>query len=124
MAYILYTDGTREVRSETEAEKLWLIKVGRARPLNKAQAAYVRFIRKHIKRIRLNYRTAPEEYVIANLDEIIPQALSSWIVDRKGHPIRPNTQEDLDFAVKYGLWRRNKPTALVTRKGPHQLSLV
>lgn len=127
MAFVLHTDGTREWRSEAEAEKLWLIKVGRANPQNEAQKRYVRFIRKSIKRVILNYRTAPEEYVRAYLPEIAERAVAQWIVDRRGRPVRPATDEDMAFAIKYGLWRggkRGRPTALVTHSGPHQLALV
>lgn len=122
MAYIQYTNGAREFRSEAEAEKLWLIKVGRAAPQTPAQEAYVKQIRKRIKRVYLDYRTAPEAYIQAHLSEIVLRAISSWIVDRKGRPTRPATKEDLDFAIKYGLFARGKPTALVTGKG--QLTLV
>ncbi len=121
MALILHTDGTREVRSEAEAEKLWLIKVGRARPTNVAQERYVRLIRSTIRKVKLNYHTAPDEYIRANFDEIMEEALRDWIVDRRGRPSRPQTSWDLAFAIKWGLWYRNKPTALVTGKGQLQL---
>lgn len=123
MAYILHIDGTREVRSEAEAEKLWLIKVGRAKPVTPAQIQYVRFIRKNIVKVRLNYRTAPDEYVRAYLPEIIEQVVSYWTVDRRGRPLRPGTPEDMAFAVKWGLYRRGKPTGLVTQKGKPQIAL-
>lgn len=122
MAYVQYIDGTRELRSEAEAKKLWLIKVGRARPQTPAQKKYVSFIRKTIKKIRLNYRTAPEEYIKANIHDIVPMALANWMVNKKGQPIRPATKDDMEFAVKYGLWNQGKPTALVTGKG--QLTLA
>lgn len=121
MAYILHTDGTREVRSEAEAEKLWLIKVGRARPTNEAQEKYVKLIRSTIKKVKLNWRTAPDEYIRANFDEVIEAALQNWSVDRSGNPLRPQTDWDLAFAIKWGLWYRNKPTALVTGAGQLQL---
>jgi hypothetical protein len=122
MALVLHTDGTRELRSEAEAEKLWLIKVGRARPQTPRQRAQVRYLRKTIRRVRLNYKTAPEAYVLANLDEIIPQAIANWIVDRRGRPVRPATKEDMIFAVKYGLWYNGQPTYLVN--GTRQLGLA
>jgi hypothetical protein len=122
MALVLHTDGTRELRSEAEAEKLWLIKVGRARPQTPRQRAQVRYLRKTIRRVRLNYKTAPEAYVLANLDEIIPQAIANWIVDRRGRPIRPANKEDMIFAVKYGLWYNGQPTYLVN--GKRQLGLA
>jgi hypothetical protein len=122
MALVLHTDGTRELRSEAEAEKLWLIKVGRARPQTPRQRAQVRYLRKTIRRVRLNYKTAPEAYVLANLDEIIPQAIANWIVDRRGRPICPANKEDMIFAVKYGLWYNGQPTYLVN--GKRQLGLA
>jgi hypothetical protein len=122
MALVLHTDGTRELRSEAEAEKLWLIKVGRARPQTARQRAQVLYLRKTIRRVRLNYKTAPEEYVLANLDEIIPQAIANWIVDQRGRPIRPANKEDMIFAVKYGLWYNGQPTYLVN--GKRQLGLA
>lgn len=121
MAYILHIDGTRELRSEAEAEKLWLIKVGRARPTNPTQEKYVKLIRSTIRKVKLNFHTAPDEYIQANFDEVMEEALKSWIVDRRGNPSRPQTDWDLAFAIKWGLWYRNKPTALVTGKGQLQL---
>lgn len=121
MAYILHIDGTRELRSEAEAEKLWLIKVGRARPATPAQENYIKLIRSTIRKVKLNYRTAPDEYIRANFDEVIEEALKSWSVDRRGNPTRPQTDWDLAFAIKWGLWYRNKPTALITGKGQLQL---
>lgn len=121
MAYILHTDGTREVRSEAEAEKLWLIKVGRARPTTKAQEKYVELIRQTVTKVKLNYRTAPDDYIRANFDEVMENALRDWVVDRRGNPTRPQSDFDLAFAIKWGLWYRGKPTALVTGKGQLQL---
>lgn len=122
MAYVLYTDGHREFPSDTEAEKLWRIKIGQANPQTAAQKRYVDHICKTVYQVRLtNYREAPEDYIRANIRDMVPFIVAKWIVDYRGRPTRPANKIDMEFAIKYGLWRGGKPTDLINTK-KHKVS--
>jgi hypothetical protein len=114
MALIFHTDGKREFAPESRAEKLWRILVGQAVPINSAQKQYCDSVKREIKKVVLNYHTAPEDYVRANLSKLLPQILADWTVDRQGNPLHPATAASWDFAKKYGLWKGRKPTSIVT----------
>lgn len=72
-----------------------------------------------IKRVFLNWHTAPDDYINEHLDAIIPMALNDWMVDRKtGRPTRPQSKNARDFADKFGLTVYGVPTSLVTGMSP------
>jgi hypothetical protein len=114
MAYIRYADGSQEFKPETEAEKLWRILDGQAKPMNEAQRRYCESVRRNVKKVVLNFHTAPEDYIRKNLQKILPQIVANWVVDRRGKPLRPANAEQWAFAKKYGLWKGHRPSALVT----------
>lgn len=114
MAFITYIDGRREFKAEDEAVKLWRILDGQAAPMNEAQERYVKSIRRNIKKVVLDYRNAPEDYIRKNLHKLLPYILSDWVVDRTGKPLRPGNSAQWSFAKKYGLWKGHKPSPVVT----------
>lgn len=116
MALLILKDGKRQIFSKPDDEarlfKIWQVKVGNAVPDSPELARYAESVSKVI----LNWKTAPEEYVRHHLNVIVPQAVAEWIVDSKGHPIRPSTHWGWEFARKYGLMRGHSITNLVTKR--------
>jgi hypothetical protein len=116
MALLIRKDGTKELHTKPEDEarlyKVWQVLAGRAVPDSPELARFCDGVQKVI----LNWRTAPEEYVRARLNEIVPQVIASWVVDRNGNPLRPATKQQYEFARKYGLVKGYKPTNLVTKR--------
>ncbi|KNX50289.1 hypothetical protein, partial [Listeria monocytogenes] len=49
-----------------------------------------------VKTLWLNWHSAPDDYIQANLSWIIPMALNDWIVDIHGKPTKPQTTEAWD----------------------------
>jgi len=113
MALITHTDGSREFKAEDEAVKLWRILDGQAKPMNDSQKRYCDQVRHDVKRVVLNYRTAPEDYVRKNLHKLLPQILADWVVDAHGRPMRPANAWQWAFAKKYGLWKGHRPSQIV-----------
>lgn len=114
MALVEYIDGKRELSRDRDKVKrlvlAWRALVGEDKDPDPDIAVYA----KTIKRIRLNWHEAPEDYIRWNLNEILPQVLNEWAVDMKGKPLRPGNSRSWDFAKRYGLWKAGKPTNIVT----------
>ena len=116
MAYVEFIDGQRQLyRKPDDIRRLvlvWRVITGQEKqpdPVTKLYASKV-------KKVRLNWHEAPEDYVRWNLNEILPSALREWAVDVHGNVLRPGNSRAWDFAKKYGLWKGGKPTPLVTGK--------
>jgi hypothetical protein len=116
MALLIYTDGSKSLHNKPGDEerlfKVWQVITGRKIPDSHELTRFSL----SVKQVILNWRTAPEEYVRAHLQHIIPQAVAEWVVDGAGTPLRPSTPWGYEFARKYGLYRGNKPTNLVTKR--------
>lgn len=121
MALLIHTDGSKELcikpADEARLFKVWQVKVGHAIPDSPQLAKYA----EGIKKVVLNWRTAPEEYVRYHLNDIVPIAVADWVVAPDGTPLRPSTPSGWDFAKKYGLMKGYSPTNLVTK---HQTVLL
>ena len=84
MALIIYTDGSKKLCNKPGDEarlfKVWQVITGRTA----ADSPELERFSKSVKQVILNWRTAPEQYVRANLAHIIPQATTEWVVDGAG----------------------------------------
>jgi hypothetical protein len=128
MAVLKYKTGRKQLIPERMALPIWQVLYGYRQPDNEQQRQFVRTV----DDVSLSWKSAPDEYIKENLEEIIPQIIATWRVDRNGHPTRPDYGPDLRFAEKWGLWARGKPTKLaedaiaVTTRPKHyrQLSFV
>lgn len=120
MALIIYTNGDKAFKPDVEAVKLWRILDGQAKPENEAQRRYIAHVRRTVKSVSLDYRTAPEDYIRKNLHKLLPKILSEWVVNQHGEPLKPADAQQWTFAKKFGLWRGNKPSAIVAG----QLTLI
>lgn len=109
MAYIEFRSGRKQNISAEQGIRLWEALCAPELADDK-QLAYM----KTVKTLWLNWHVAPDDYIQANLDWIIPMALNEWIVDVHGKPTKPQTTEAWDFAKKWGLWLSG-PTMLATR---------
>jgi hypothetical protein len=110
MAHIVYKSGIKKSLPHKQAVILWktLRNTNNLTPAQKAKVS-------QIEAVYLNYREAPDEYVEENLRRIIPMVVGGWIVDVQGKPLRPQGREDLEFAKRWGLWFKGKPTDLALR---------
>jgi hypothetical protein len=116
MALQIRKNGSKQLRVGAEAEermyRMWLVLTGRAIPDDPDMAMEC----EETAKIVLSWKTAPEDYVRAHLNEIIPLAISEWVADVYGHPLRPSTKWGWDFARKYGLMKGYTVTNLVTKR--------
>lgn len=116
MAYIVYTNGKKEVRTDADSIKrlisVWRVKSGLSKSNDPRVDAYC----KQIKLVKLSFNEAPEEYIRRNISDFIPKLTSDWAVDLHGEPTRPGSNTSWELAKKYGLWKGRKPTELVTGK--------
>lgn len=99
MAYVEYMSGKKQNISAEQGSRLWEALCAPELADDK-QLAYM----KSVKTLWLNWHTAPDDYIAANLEWIIPMAVNEWIVDSKGKPTKPQTTEAWDFAKKWGLY--------------------
>lgn len=113
MAYVQYKNGKKALIGERQAILWWRIITGRCETNTDKEKAYADKVKSEVQRVVINWTTAPEDYIRANLPNIIPFAVSLWVVDEKGRPLKPSTSRDWDFAKKYGLWRGGKPSTLI-----------
>lgn len=118
MAVVKLKTGQRKFVPEEAGVSMWLCKHGFEVP-DPEQQRYL----EQVSDIVLNWRYAPDEYIRRNLLRIIPQVVADWFVDPNGRPVRPARREDYIFAEKWGLWAKNKPTALVI-DAQEQMQLV
>lgn len=109
MAYVVFTDGKKSNISAEQGLGIWQVLNGEIEGDEKQQE----FCRK-VEKIYLNWRNAPDNYIKANFDLIMPMALSDWMVNEKGQPTEPETGNDFawKFAKRWGLWEYG-PTKLV-----------
>lgn len=109
MAILYKLDGSKQFVSKEQGIKIWR---GLHEPdnLDQQQLEYLGTI----KRLFLNWRDAPEDYIEANLSSIIPLALNEWRVDKHGRPLKPATEFAWKFSKRWGLWNQGQPTVLVT----------
>jgi hypothetical protein len=116
MALLIFTDGSRKICNKPDDEarlfKVWQVKTGREIPDSPQLAQYC----EGVKKVILNWHTAPEEYVRAHINDLLPQILADWVVGRDGVPLRPGSAWGWEFAKKYGLMKGYTPTNLVTKK--------
>lgn len=56
-----------------------------------------------IKKIYLNYRNAPDDYIEQHFAIIKEQAMADWEVDRNGTPLRPTDDFGWKFSKRWGL---------------------
>lgn len=102
MAHIELNDGKRTSITSEQGAKIWEILQGRREPDNKAQELYV----SKIRRIYLNWRNAPDDYIEQNYDYVTRMAMVDWITDDSGKPIRPSDNSGFAFAKQWGLkWK-------------------
>jgi hypothetical protein len=108
MAMVIFKNGkTRELTNE-QGTKLW---EGLQHPegLDEHQLDYLQ----SIKHLYLNWHHAPDSYIEANLDSIIPIVLNDWRVNERGKPLYPYSDEAKAFASKWNLYYMGQPTAKV-----------
>lgn len=121
MAIIHRTDGKHEVVDPEIGAAIWKVLNGEIEP-SPEQAKYCETVEK----IDLNWRKAPDSYIKAHFDTIIPMALSDWMLEVReadGHKIvtgrvsRPQPGDDFawNFAKRWGLWYEGKKTELVDK---------
>jgi hypothetical protein len=109
MAIIWFKDGKRKIVSNEVGSKLWLCMHGYVEP-DERQKAYIATVRS----VHLDWRSAPDPYIRQNLPDIVDMVIQQWTADSSGRPVKPNSHEDYRFAVKWGLWVNNHPSALVS----------
>jgi hypothetical protein len=109
-------DGRRLTVTREKAEFVWDVFNGKVKPDAKQRKFCER-----VEDVIFSWRNAPDEYIQANLKKIIPMAVSSWRVNRSGQHTRPDTNQDWEFAKRWGLWE-NGPTMLVPNRAPVEVS--
>lgn len=122
MAIIRFNDGTTTECNGATGIKLWHILQGNAEPTPKEEKIAMK-----VKKIYLNWREAPDDYIEERFAVIAPMVISHWMVEGTpsgqhqhgsiGLATRPMPGDSftLDFCKKWGLWEKGKPTALARR---------
>lgn len=98
MAYIKFHDGRTVTVSAEKGIAAWEVLTGKVEPTPEQEKFAL-----SIKRIYLNYRNAPDDYIEQNFHHIKPQVLADWVVDRNGEPLRPSDDFGWKFAKRWGL---------------------
>lgn len=101
MAHIELVDGKKRSITPEQGVVIWNILQGRNDPTQEQE----RFI-SNIRKVYLNWRKAPDDYIEQNFDYIKPMAMADWVTDRSGSPIRPSNKAGFAFAKRWGLrWK-------------------
>lgn len=109
MAVLKMANSRQVAVTREKAEFVWGVFYGLVKP----DAKQKRFC-EQVEDVIFSWRNAPDDYIQANLDKIIPMALAEWRVNRDGQLTRPGTEHAWAFAKRWGLWN-NGPTMLVTK---------
>jgi hypothetical protein len=98
MAYIIKNDNTTATTSAELGATYWTILHG-YKEGTPEQEEYC----SKIKKIYLNWRKAPDEWIKDNFDKLKEKAKNEWYVDNQGIPTRPQYKKDWDLKNKWGL---------------------
>lgn len=101
MALLEFVDGRRELVSAQVGVNVWECLNGDIDPDEDQEE----FLSK-VKRVWLNWRTAPDSYIAQNTEAVLLAHLRlEWMVDRNGELTRPEAgdSEAWEFATKWGL---------------------
>jgi hypothetical protein len=84
MAQIVFSNGKNANVSAEKGRAIWNVLTGKA----EGDAAQQKFALT-VKKIYLNWRNAPDDYLLQNKDIIAPMVMSNWMVTPQGKPTRP-----------------------------------
>ena len=112
MAVISFVDGHKEVAKPATGLKIWEVLNGEREGSEDEQE-----LCSQIKRLCLDWRTAPDSYVQANFDAIVHLHFGDWMCDDIGRLTRPDPARPgaVAFADKWGLMYLSIPTALARK---------
>lgn len=113
MALIEYVDGKREQLTGDQSVLIWKVLTGRL-PGTKSQQAFCM----KVKGVYLNWRNAPDEYLVENAEILREQVILSWTADREtGEYTRPEPTDGVNWRVSrvIGLLNGSTPSPFVTK---------
>lgn len=89
MAIINFKNGTQQTIEPDKASVVWQWFNGDV-AATPEQQAYV----EQVKEIRLNWRKAPDSYLLKHARHLKPIILNYWVCDRDGTPTRPEPNDE------------------------------
>lgn len=116
MAVVIFQDGEKRELAPAIALKIWEVLTGVSEPSGEQQIAFCN----RVKRLYLNWRTAPEAYIRDHWETIVPLMLSGWRVNRQGQPIMPDSESDWTLSRAWGLYEHGRLNNTVLTYGPKQ----
>lgn len=123
MAYIVFNDRKTDQVDAAKGLHVWQVLNGYAEPDDPNDEKYCSRVRK----IYLNYRNAPDDYIKERFDIIAPMVIGKWMVDSRpigngqhtsmGIPTRPQPNDtwNWQFSKKWGLIRNGEATELAKK---------
>ena len=112
MAYVKIVQANGQLTgqkiSHQQAVDILDVLEGRKQPENDKQATFCGTVHK----VYFAWRNADPLWIMANIEAVIPLALSGWAVNHEGRPTRPDSEQSWQFAKKYQLWQSGAPYGL------------
>lgn len=111
MAHVIFHDGQKTNLSADKAQTVWQVLTGQIEGTDKQQ----QFVAS-IKKIYLNWRNAPDDYLLQNAEILRELVILSWMANPKdGSYTMPEYSDTVNWRVSHtiGLLQDGKPTAWV-----------